>query len=874
MKHFLSLTIAASLLCAAETATAQSCEYPEVLLVVDRSNSMLNSISGTSKWNIAKNAFSSMLNGYANAVDFGLMLYPGPSGSGSAVSGARTASGASIIDTEACTNYGSATSVSTSTPSSGTCSSGGPRCTTGEVKLEVGRHTASEVLSVINSNGPVGNSYTPTWQSLWAANQYFQGRAYSSTSKRYVILLTDGWQCCGIYADSSKCHDNDISGHRDQQETEVNNLRANGIDTFVIGFSSTTGGVDATYLNKMAIAGGTKRTGCNSSSANPCYYYASNSGDLTSMLDSIASIISEERCGDGIDNDCDGQIDEGCGECTQGQTRVCDSSIPLRGICNPGTQTCGSNDQWGTCVGLVRPVEETCNGKDDDCDGQVDENLTQSCTNEQCNTTGVKTCLNGQWGACSARTPTTSEIPNNGIDDDCNGLTDELCKPGSTRDCAAQCGTGQGHETCTAQGTWGPCDAPETTTEICGNCKDDNCNGYTDENCNEDCDGIDNDCNGQTDEGCPPNSCVPGTTESCGQHSEGECQLGVRTCNESRQWGACIGYEGPKSEICNNKDDDCNGIVDDGLPTTCPNPNSCNVGDDVSICQRGKWVSCECTGGDELARCDDGSTPTVETCNGRDDDCDGETDEGLWRNCYNGCGEPGIEICRSGDWVDCTAPVPMAEELCGDGIDNDCNGQIDDGCGCTNGSKQSCGTDVGLCELGEQLCVSGKWQNKCTGSVSPVAEICDGLDNDCNGVIDDNALCEEPNAICICGRCSKPCTNGECPGEGVLCISGYCIEDQEQCPTGAACQSGTCLGDGYAGPGGGGEGGEGGNGGNAGSAGSAGTPWHPGLDAGTDDDEERSSAEGSCNATPGHSTFTGAFLSLLGLCGLIRRRRR
>ncbi len=67
----------------------------------------------------------------------------------------------------------------------------------------------------------------------------------------------------------------------------------------------------------------------------------------------------------------------------------------------------------------------------------------------------------------------------------------------------------------------------------------------------------------------------------------------------------------------------------------------------------------------------------AERCNGVDDDCDGDTDEGLTRDCSTACGS-GEERCSGGAWVGCTAPRPSPEEC--NGVDDDCDGDTDEGC--------------------------------------------------------------------------------------------------------------------------------------------------------------------------------------------------
>jgi len=97
-------------------------------------------------------------------------------------------------------------------------------------------------------------------------------------------------------------------------------------------------------------------------------------------------------------------------------------------------------------------------------------------------------------------------------------------------------------------------------------------------------------------------------------------------------------------------------------------------------------------------------------------------------------------------------------EVCGDGLDNDCNGQVDEGCGCVPGAVQPCflgppgRRDVGACVDGTQRCEgSGEFGNwgACTGGIWPAAgETCDSLDNDCNGCVDDDPRCCDVTLKC------------------------------------------------------------------------------------------------------------------------------
>ncbi len=203
----------------------------------------------------------------------------------------------------------------------------------------------------------------------------------------------------------------------------------------------------------------------------------------------------------------------------------------------------------------------------------------------------------------------------------------------------------------------------------------------------EKCNGIDDDCNGAIDENSPQSGNV------CTTNFPSLCSSGISNCNMNTL--ECIPDVVPGSitEVCNTIDDDCDGLVDNGFNVG----GNCTVG--VGGCQKSGKFICDGMGG---ATCDvDPNAPLMEICDGQDNDCDNEADDGLGLGdaCTEGVGEceqSGTKVCDVATKnVKCnaTAGLPVFE-VCGDAKDNDCDGTVDNGCTDTDGDGLADGAEV------------------------------------------------------------------------------------------------------------------------------------------------------------------------------------
>ena len=297
----------------------------------------------------------------------------------------------------------------------------------------------------------------------------------------------------------------------------------------------------------------------------------------------------------------------------------------------------------------------------------------------------------------------------------------------------------------------------------------------------EKCDGNDNDCDGSVDEEWPE------LGQSCDGEDEDQCELGTIVCTEDGVGVECAG-DVASPELCDGADNNCDGVPDEPWPGV---GQPCD-GDDDDKCAYGVLV-CTVDGVDAVCQ---GDEPSVEVCDGLDNDCDLLVDE-PWPNLGAKCDGPDADKCAGGSWVckqdgtgmECQGDDEPSIEFC-DGMDNDCDGFADEewpelGAPCD-------GPDSDLCEAGEFTCSADQTGVDCVGDETST-EVCDGKDNNCDDQVDelwpglglpcdgsDEDLCK--NGVVTCG--ASQCDEGVEWADG--CYQGFqeCLgweAAQEEC---------------------------------------------------------------------------------------------
>ena len=339
---------------------------------------------------------------------------------------------------------------------------------------------------------------------------------------------------------------------------------------------------------------------------------------------------------DGVDNNCDGAIDEELSDL----------------------------DADGICDGQDEETYLDCDGMDNDGDGMVDEGSNDADGD------GIADCLDSE--TCD------------GMDNDGDGHTDEGYEGDVDGDGIRDC---LDSEDCDGDDNDGDGLVDEDFIDADGD-------GVADCVDSEDCDGIDNDGDGTTDEGY--------------NDEDGD---GTADCMDV--------------EECDGVDNDGDGLVDEGYDDTdgdgtadCVDEEECNGDDDDGDGSTDEGYNDE--DGDGIADCVD-----EETCDGVDNDGDGSTDEG-----FTDADVDGIADC-------------VDTETC-DGTDNDGDGSIDEGFSDTDGDGTADCEDSEECD-GLDNDGDGStdedWTDDADGDGTPDCadtEECDGVDNDGDGSVDED----------------------------------------------------------------------------------------------------------------------------------------
>ena len=472
---------------------------------------------------------------------------------------------------------------------------------------------------------------------------------------------------------------------------------------------------------------------------------------------------AEEVC-DGVDNDCDGEIDDGAGDYWYADADADGFGDPAGEVlaCAQPSGFVDVADDCDDADAEVHPgAPERCNGADDDCDGEQDEHPT---TTWYADTDGdgygnaayaIASCDPGSgWVASDTDCDDTDEavFPGasercNEIDDDCDGAIDEDLATTWYADADAD---GYGDAAIVAE----TCDPGPGWTADGRDCDD--TDALVHPAADERCDGVDNDCDGAVDDDDdvldPTTWFYDGDGDGWGLDSD------VTT--------ACLPPSG-YAAVGGDCDDGDAAFNPGAAEPDCADPNDYNCDGSVG------WTDSDGDGFAACEECDDtdaGIFPgAVEVCDGADNDCSGVIDEpyavdaATWYADADGdgwgdaattavaCVAPSGFVGDATDCDDADGSIhPGAAEIC-NAVDEDCDGEADEGAGMVwyaDADADGFGdpaTSAVACTQPSGLVANATDCDDGDAMVNPAAsEVCDGVDNDCSGVIDEPYAADAP----------------------------------------------------------------------------------------------------------------------------------